>query len=216
SDGCIQQKREYIRGPEAGNLEESQRQHRRSTSTFDDYKSEQCNRATNKAAVNIWAAPALSRRFEQAIDDRTEAEGGGQSPCPILATSVRVTAIRNVQQANYTHRGRKRQIYEEDPVPGNILDQPSTEYRTNRGGDRREPRPRSYRLAARLLVERGADDRQAARHQKGRTDPLQRAPENKLANRSGQSASERRSRKHEHTAHKHFSPADEVSQAAAN
>ena len=56
-----------------------------------------------------------------------------------------------------------------------VLDQPAAADRTDRGRDRAEARPRADRSAAFGLVERGADDRQAAGHEEGRADALQRA-----------------------------------------
>src|SRR5207302_1380431 len=75
-----------------------------------------------------------------------------------------VAAFGNTPQRNSDYRCRKREIDEEDPAPGGMLNEPAAEHRTDRGGDRRETRPPADRVAAAVLVEGRADDCKAAGH----------------------------------------------------
>ena len=69
----------------------------------------------------------------------------------------------------------ERKVQKEHRAPADVFDQPAARDRTNRGSDRAEARPRADRPAPFGIVECGADDRQAARHQEGGADALQRA-----------------------------------------
>src|SRR5207245_3545724 len=83
-----------------------------------------------------------------------------------------VAAFGNTPKRNSDYRCRKREIDEEDPAPGSVLNEPAAQHRANRGGDRRETRPCADRLAAALLVEGRADDCEATGYEKRSSDNL--------------------------------------------
>src|ERR1700729_1685050 len=93
-----------------------------------------------------------------------------------------VTAFGNVPKRNCDHGGRKRNVYEEYPAPGGMLNQPAAENRAHCCCDCRETRPDTDRLAADFLVERCADNRQAAGHEKGSSYTLDTSRDHELLN----------------------------------
>src|SRR3989475_12647706 len=72
-----------------------------------------------------------------------------------------VAAFGNTPKRNSDYRCRKREIDEEDPAPGSVLNEPAAQHRAKRGGDRRETRPCADGLAAALLAHGRADDCEA-------------------------------------------------------
>src|SRR5438876_3650952 len=93
-----------------------------------------------------------------------------------------VAAFGNMPKRNGDYRCRKREIDEKDPAPGGVLNEPAAQHRTNRGGDRRETRPRADRLAAALLVEGRADDCEATGYEQRSSDTLNAPRDYQLLN----------------------------------
>ena len=73
-------------------------------------------------------------------------------------------------------------------APAGVLDQPAAGDRSNGGGDRAETGPRANRPAAIGVVERGADDREAAWHEEGGADALHRTRRDQRARGSRETA----------------------------
>ena len=71
--------------------------------------------------------------------------------------------------------GGEREIDEEDPAPGNMLDEPSADDGAGSGGDGGESGPGADGASAGLFVEIGADDGEAAGHERGGADSLKTA-----------------------------------------
>ena len=83
----------------------------------------------------------------------------------VQTCGMRVAALRDVPE-RHPHRGdRERQVDEEHPAPRRRVDEPTSDERTDRTGDARQPRPDAHGSAAVLLVNRGIDQSQASRHE---------------------------------------------------
>src|ERR1700732_5396514 len=101
-----------------------------------------------------------------------------------------VTTFGNVPQRNCNHGGRQRNVYEECPAPGCMLNQPAAQNRPQRRGDRSEARPGTDRLCAGFFVERCADNRQTAGPEKGSSYTLDTSRDHELLNVRGKTASD--------------------------
>ena len=60
-------------------------------------------------------------------------------------------------ERQHQHGGSQGDIDEKDSTPGEVIDQPAAEDRTDRGRDRAEARPGADRLPALFLAEGGAE-----------------------------------------------------------
>ena len=128
------------------------------------------------------AARATSAPIAERTDARADgaAPSGGHSsrpkttpPRPRTASAAPVQSMRAVRDGSRLssmnrsdssddHDG-ERHVQEEHRAPADVLDQPAAADRADRRRDRAESRPRADRPAAFGLVERRADDREAAR-----------------------------------------------------
>src|SRR5262249_50772811 len=93
-------------------------------------------------------------------------------PQPVHALDTCTAGLGHVTNGNQEYRDSERKVHKKCPAPGGVLDEPSTGNRTKRSCDGRKARPRSNRLAPRLLVERRADDRETSRNEQRRTYAL--------------------------------------------
>ena len=127
--------------------------------------------AASDATPQPRASPSTSGRL---------APSGGHSrsakttpPRPSTASAAPAQSIREVrdgvaalvhepQRQHDDDRGQ-RHVQEKHRAPADVLDQPAAGDRSDGGCDRAEPGPRADRPAAIGVVERGADDREAAR-----------------------------------------------------
>src|SRR5689334_16347945 len=98
-----------------------------------------------------------------------------------------VAAFGNAPKRNGDYRRRKWEIDEKDPAPRSMLNEPTAQHRTDRGGDGSETRPRADRLAAAFLVEGRADDCEAAGHKQRCSYTLNAPREYQLLNVRGNS-----------------------------
>src|ERR1700737_66079 len=103
--------------------------------------------------------------------------------------------FRDAPERDRHHRAGKREIEEERPAPRAMLDKPSAKDRTESGRNRGKSGPRangpaSGLLAApRVVVERCADDCEAAGNQQRRPDSLNATRHHKLLDARRKTAS---------------------------
>lgn len=121
-------------------------------------------------------APAVGRLLDQGEDRAAEADRGEHDSQPVDApVGVGIAALRHRAQAEPDGRRDQRQVDPEDRPPGEEADQGAAAGRAEDGGDPGPGGPGADRLAARLALEGGGDDRQRARHQQRPGDALQGA-----------------------------------------
>ena len=121
-------------------------------------------------------AGAERRPFEQAEDDAAQAKDREHGAAPVDPGGPgRIAAFIHEPERQHEHDGRERHVQEKHGAPADVFDQPAADDRADRRRDRAESRPRPDRPSAIGVVERGADDREAARHEEGGADALQRA-----------------------------------------
>src|SRR5579862_2238861 len=97
-----------------------------------------------------------------------------------------------------------------------MLDEPSTEYRTNRGRDRGEAGPRPDRPPTLFLGKISADESQAAGYQQRPSNALETPRDNKLPDVRRQSAPGRGYREQHDTGREDLAAAVEVPERSAN
>ena len=127
-----------------------------------------------------------------------------------------IPAFRHVPQGDRDHREAERNVQKEDPVPRELLDQPSSEHRADPGGDRRITGPRPDRPTAIFLRKGRADYREASRYEHRRPDALNRACRYQLPDRLRKPASQRRDREHQISETKDLPSPPSVSQRTAD
>src|SRR6516164_10974236 len=96
-----------------------------------------------------------------------------------------------------------------------MLNEPATEHRAYRCGDRCESRPGANRATAPVLGEIGADQGQAAGDQQRPPYSLEGPGNNQMSNVGCESAPDGRQREEAYTGGKHLAPAIKVAQSPA-
>src|SRR5258705_3368213 len=140
-------------------------------------------------------AGAERRPLEQSEDDAAQAEDGESRTAPIDPPRTGwIAALLHESERQRQHDDRERHVQKEHRAPAGVLDEPAAAHRADRRGNRAEYRPRADRAAAPGVVERGADDREAARNQERGTHALQRATSDQDARGSRDAAANRRRR----------------------
>src|SRR2546425_6089922 len=119
-------------------------------------------------------------------------------------------------QRDCDHCGREWNIDEECPAPGGMLNQPAAENRSHCCCDRSEAGPGTDRLAASFFVERCANDREAAGHEKSSSYTLDTSCDHELLNVRGKTASDRSPRENSYANQEHRPAAKQVAEGAAN
>ncbi len=110
------------------------------------------------------------------------------APDPINVSGTGAAAFCNAPNRNGYHSRGQREIDEEDPSPGGMLNQPAAQQRSSRCGDRGKARPGSNRPAAILLVEGCADNGKTPGHEKCCPDALNTSCDYQLMNVCGEAA----------------------------
>lgn len=86
--------------------------------------------------------------------------------------SVGGAGLRHAPERDREHDKRERKIDEEDPAPGEVLDEPAAKDGAHCGRDRRERRPRANGATSFGTGKRRADQGEAARNEQCGADPL--------------------------------------------
>ena len=145
--------------------------------TLHDRRAARATRLPIASAPSTSGWPGAERRpFEQSEDDAAQAKDGERGATPVdPGRSRRVAALVHESQRQHEHDDRERHVQKKHRAPADVFDQPAAAHRADRRRDRAESRPGADRSAALALIERGADDREAPRHEEGGADALQRA-----------------------------------------
>ena len=110
----------------------------------------------------------------EAPGERAKPQRGERRARPVRRRPFLIGAFGDEEPAEQDRARRDRHVQQEDERPARPVDQPATEQRRNRAGDRPRRRPAADRAAARLAGEGGAQDGEAVRQQHRRAEPLQR------------------------------------------
>src|SRR5207244_6071302 len=97
----------------------------------------------------------------------------------------------------------ERKIDEEDRAPGNLLDQPATEDRSNCGSDRAKARPGADSASAIFLAKGAADDGETTGHEQRGAESLDSASHNQRADSRGETAPRRSRAEDDHADDEH-------------
>src|SRR5437016_7245270 len=107
-------------------------------------------------------------RFNQTPDQRAETEGDDSCSQPIKTPFFVAGTFRDAPIANDDDDDGERKIDEEDRAPGNLLDQPATEDRSDSSSDCAKARPGADSVSAIFLAKGAADDGETTgHHQRG-------------------------------------------------
>ncbi len=149
--------------------------------------------------------PRAERRpFEEPEHGATQAEDGERRASPVdLRRSRRVTALVHESQRQHEHHHGEGDVQEERRAPAHVFDQPATGHGSDRGGDGAESRPRADGPASFGVVERGADDREAPRNEKGRANTLNGAAGNEHRGRGREATADRGDGEQDHAQQEH-------------
>jgi hypothetical protein len=120
-----------------------------------------------------------------------------------------------VAQGDRDSDGDERHVDPEHPSPRHGIDEPSTEERTEGGGDAGEPRPRADCPATILWAERGRDDREAPGHEHRGGDPLERPRRDQERDRRRESADGGGGGEADEAEQEHASPSEQVAERAS-
>src|SRR4029077_4431296 len=124
--------------------------------------------------------PTEPRGFEKSGNQASESSCRQNGSCPIYLFRFRSAAFRN-RKERYRENGRcRRQVQKEGPAPRGILNEQSAEDGTKGAGNRSEAGPDADGSTARVFVERSADDRETARNQQRRANPLNATRDDEL------------------------------------
>src|SRR4029077_15181315 len=130
-------------------------------------------------------------RFNQTPDQRAETEGDDNCSQPIKTPFFVAGTFRNAPVANDDDDDGERKIDEEDRAPGNLLDQPATEDRSDSSSDCAKARPGADSASA-ISREKGAEKEGEPAGQENRgPDPRDSGSHNQRADSGGETAPRR-------------------------
>src|SRR4029077_13384663 len=161
--------------------------------SFEKSKSDDENDSGHERSHNRRMGKAEACRFNQTPDQRAETEGDDNCSQPIKTPFFVAGTFRNAPVANDDDDDGERKIDEEDRAPGNLLDQPATEDRSDSGSDCAKARPGADSASAIFLAKGAANDGETAWYEQRSAKSLARAGENQRAD-SGSETAPRRSR----------------------
>ena len=169
------------------------------------------------AATHQRMTGAERRPFEQAEYDGAQAKDGEPGAAPVDPGGPgRIAALIHEPDRQDGDDDRERHVQEEHGAPADVFDQPAAGDRADRRRDRAESRPGPDRPPALGIVERGTDDREAARNEEGGAEPLERAADDQRRCGGGQAAEDRRRREEGEAGEEHPPAPELVTQRAAD
>jgi hypothetical protein len=96
--------------------------------------------------------PPEDCRFKKSIDQSRQTESCDRGTQPIDTSWIRTAGLGNVPERDDQNKSSERNIKEEDPMPGSMFDQPSSENRAEGRSNGRESSPCPDRFTTRFLV----------------------------------------------------------------
>src|SRR5829696_2987213 len=134
------------------------------------------------------ASEARVRGLDQAVDDPTKPHGRQNRTRNVQPPRTRVSALGGVTDGDEDDRNGERHVEQKRRAPGDVVNQVSAQDRADSRRNPGETRPRPDGLAAILLSERRADDRERPRNQQRPADALHRPRRDELSWRQGERA----------------------------
>src|ERR1700727_45093 len=131
-------------------------------------------------------------------------------------TASRVAALGNMPKRDGDYSRGQREIDEKYPAPGSMLDQPATENRPHRSSDRRKAGPGADRLTAAFLIERCADNGQAAGYQQGSSHTLNTSGKDQQIYVRSQSTAHGSQCENRHAQQEHQAAAKQIAERATH
>src|SRR4029077_17158970 len=114
-----------------------------------------------------------------------EAEGNDNCSQPIKTPFFVAGTFRDAPVANDDDDYSERKIDEEDRTPGNLLDQPATEDRSDSSSDCAKATPGADSASAIFLAKGAANDGETAGHEQRGPEPREGASHNQRADSGG-------------------------------
>jgi len=146
----------------------------------------------------------------QPVTQRAECDHRQSGSPYIQRPGTRCATIRRQPRREQERRRGDWQVDEEDGAPANRVDEPPAERRSERCGEGTSRRPCADGGSARLLGVRGADDRQARRHQERGSNALGETGGNQPPCRRRHAARQRRRRESNQAMHEDAPPPEPI------
>ena len=160
----VEHEGDQVGAAEAARAEQVQRHHRRLAARLHREEQGQRSGPTAEGEQDARGTEPDNAGFDQPIYQKAETGGAEERARPVEPARRRlVSALGDPGIEDPHHDDRRRHVDEEDPAPGDRVDQPAAQHRAERHGQRRGCRPDAEGAATLLLAEGGADHRQAAR-----------------------------------------------------
>src|SRR5437773_5837202 len=156
--------------------------------SFEKNKCDNENESGHERCHNRRMGKAETCRFNQTPDKRAKAEGNDNCPQPVEAPFFVAGTFRDAPIANDDDDDGERKIDEKDRAPGEPLDQPAAEDRSNGGSDGAKARPGADSASAIFLAKGAADNGETAGDKQRRAESLGSAGHYQRADSGSQTA----------------------------
>ena len=197
--------------------EEPQRQHRCGAARFHDEEQRQRDDADQRGTDHRCGAPAARWRLDERKHQARQGDRREDRAEDVEPTARRGAAtFGNFRRAHCEQHEAQRRVHQEGPGPGIVVDEEAAHHRSDRRGDAAERRPRADGLAALGCRKRGADQRQASRHEQGGADSLQGAGRDERIGACRCGAADRSESEQCRADHEDPAPAEAIAERAAN
>ena len=171
--------------------------------------------AITNAAMIVGARPALGRSFDDAVDQREQADDRQRPRRRGRAAGATGHATSGAGTHPRSRRDRDdRQVHEEDRAPVEVLEQESSADRPQRDADAGDRGPVGDRATPLFGREHVGDERQRARHDERAADSHDRPGRDQLLGRRGERREQRAGAEHDHAELQRTLAAEAVAEAA--